>query len=50
MTDEWRNKRSIYSGECVLMYRTILQLFGVFGVFIRSIGPHSTYRCDFEQK
>ncbi|WP_339190818.1 hypothetical protein MKY54_13930 [Paenibacillus sp. FSL P2-0121] len=41
---------SIYGGEDASALRTVLQLFGVFGVFIRSIGPHSAYCRDFEQK
>ncbi|MEK4997808.1 MULTISPECIES: hypothetical protein [Paenibacillus] len=41
---------SIYGGEDASALRTVLQLFGVFGVFIRSIGLHSAYCCDFEQK
>ncbi|MEK5416420.1 MULTISPECIES: hypothetical protein [Paenibacillus] len=42
--------RSVCGDLDSLMDRTVLQLFGVFGVFIRSIGPHSTYCRDFEQK
>ncbi|WP_179086249.1 MULTISPECIES: hypothetical protein [Paenibacillus] len=42
--------QSICGGMDSLMDRTVLQLFGVFRVFIRTIGLHSSYRCDFEQK
>ncbi|MEK3736048.1 MULTISPECIES: hypothetical protein [Paenibacillus] len=41
---------SIFGGEDASALRTVLQLFGVFRVFISSIGLHSSYRCDFEQK
>ncbi|MEK4041308.1 MULTISPECIES: hypothetical protein [Paenibacillus] len=41
---------SIYGGEDASALRTVLQLFGVFRVFISSIGLYSSYRRDFEQK
>ncbi|MEK3767772.1 hypothetical protein MKY14_04405 [Paenibacillus sp. FSL R5-0887] len=41
---------SIYGGEDASALRTVLQLFGVFDLIIRSIGPHSSYRCDFKEK
>ncbi|MEK4465994.1 hypothetical protein NSQ91_14455 [Paenibacillus sp. FSL R7-0048] len=41
---------SIYGGEDASALRTVLQLIGVFDVFIRSIGPHSAYCCDFKEK
>ncbi|MEK3944166.1 hypothetical protein [Paenibacillus sp. FSL H3-0310] len=42
--------RSVCGGLDSLMDRTVLQLFGVFGLYFEHIGPHSAYCCDFEQK
>ncbi|MEK4997807.1 hypothetical protein [Paenibacillus sp. FSL H7-0918] len=42
--------RSVCGDLDSLMDRTVLQLFGVFIVFIRSIGPYSAYCRVFEQK
>ncbi|MDH6427056.1 MULTISPECIES: hypothetical protein [Paenibacillus] len=39
---------SIYGGEDASALRTVLQLFGVFGVFFERIGLYSAYFRDFE--